>query len=44
MDEPDEDMVTLKLRQLLTGKDRNKNMVRTRYTDLGESGELYSKN
>jgi hypothetical protein len=42
-DEPDEDMVTLKLRQILTEKDRNKNATRTRYTDLGQSGGLYRR-
>jgi hypothetical protein len=41
LDEPDEDMVTLKLRQLLTETDRNKNTTRTRYTDLGQSKGLY---
>jgi hypothetical protein len=41
LDEPDEDMVTLKLRQLLTETDRNKNTMRTRYTDLGQSKGLY---
>jgi hypothetical protein len=40
-DEPDEDMVTLKLRQLLTKTERNKNMTRTRYTNLGQSEGLY---
>jgi hypothetical protein len=40
-DEPDEDMVTLKLRQLLTEIDRNKNTRRTRYTNLGQSEGLY---
>jgi hypothetical protein len=34
-------MVTLKLRQLLTETDRNKNTTRTRYTDLGQSEGLY---
>jgi hypothetical protein len=40
LDEPDEDMVTLKLRQLLTETDRNENTKRTRYTDLRQSRGL----
>jgi hypothetical protein len=34
-------MVTLKLRQLLIETDRNKNTMRTQYTDLRQSGGLY---
>jgi hypothetical protein len=44
LDEPDEDMVTLKLRQIPTETDQNKNMTRTRYIDLGRSGGLYRQN
>jgi hypothetical protein len=42
-DEPDEDMVALKLRQLLTETDRNKNTTTKQYTDLGQSGGLYRR-
>jgi hypothetical protein len=44
LDELDEDMVTLKLRQLLPETDRNKNMTRKRYTDLGQSGGYIDEN
>jgi hypothetical protein len=42
-EEPEEDMVVLKLR---IDPDRNRskqNMMRTRYTDLGQSGGLYRR-
>jgi hypothetical protein len=38
-----EAMMPLELRKILTGIDRNKNTMRIRYTNLGQSGGLYRR-